>query len=190
MLSTIYNCVMNDQERQRINRLIIAISNGDTFALDDLASLVSGRMMCVAYSVVKNRTLAEDAVQESFVKIVHNARRFKNGTNGYGWICKIVHNTALNVLRHEKRFLTENSDECFNLSDGSDVAESSAAKVAVDQAMSALTETEKQAIFQKYFMDLSVRTIAKNLKKSKSAMQRLITCAEEKMKTSLGVESL
>ncbi len=181
---------MNDRERQHINTLICAIARGNTVALDDLSSLVSGRMMCVAYAVLHNRVLAEDTVQESFVKIVHNAHRFKNETNGYGWICKIVHNTALNVLRKEKRFLTENSDECFNLSDGSDVAESSAAKVAVEQAMSALTQTEKQAIFQKYFMDLSVRAIAKNLKKSKSAMQRLITCAEEKMKVSLGVESL
>ena len=173
---------MNEQDRQRITILISEVARGSIFALEDLSRLVSGRMLAVALTVLADRTLAEDAVQDSFVKIVKKAHTFNPDTNGYGWICKIVHNTALNVLRHEKRFKAENTDNCFNLSDGTDVAENASDVVAVKQALSVLDRTEKTAIYQKYFMDFSLRDIARNIKKSKSATQRLIKLAEEKIR--------
>lgn len=176
---------MTDSERQQINSLIAQISQGDSFALEALARLVSGRMLSVAVSVVKNRGLAEEVVQDSFVKILNNASTFKRNTNGYAWICKIVHNTALNALRREKRFAAENIDDFFNLSGKENVTEQSVAAVAVCQAMSVLNSEEKQVIYQKYFMDFTVRDSAKALNRSKSSVQRLLTSAEAKMKNFL-----
>ena len=98
---------------RQVNMCIVDISDGEISSLETLSSLVSARMLSVALSVLHNRVLAEDAVQDAFVKIVDNASRFNAGTNGYAWICKITQNCALNILRHERRRQTTNIDDCF-----------------------------------------------------------------------------
>ena len=174
--------VMTDEMRKQVNILIVQVSQGNTFALEGLSRLVSGRMLSIALSIVKNRMTAEDVVQESFLRIVRSAQQFEPQTNGYAWICKITQNVALNALRAEKLRRTENIDDFFHLSSDDDVAEQSTTKQLLREAMQSLTDFEKRVIYQKYFMDFTVRDSAKSLGKSKSAVQRAISSAEEKIK--------
>ena len=67
----------------------------------------------VARGVVKDSFLAEDVVQDSFLKIVKNIDKYKKGTNAYAWVCKIVRNTALNALKSSLSHPTEDIDEFF-----------------------------------------------------------------------------
>ena len=172
--------IMTEQMRDTINKLILSIASGDEAALNELARLVSARMLSVARAIVHETSLAEDVVQESFIKIVDKAHRFKAGTNGYAWICKIVHNTALNMLRKIKP--TTDIDEFYDIAATADVAEKSAQSLAIEQAMSVLDQTEKQLIYQKYFMDYTVRDSAKAIGMGKSTVARKISEAEEKMR--------
>lgn len=172
---------MTDQMRQQINDLIVDISKGNEFALEQLSRLVSARMLSIALTIVRNRTVAEEVVQDSFLRIVYNANLFKPNTNGYAWICKITQNVALTALRREKRHRTDNIDDFWNIASDDDVFEASSSRVLLKQAMSILTEYELQVIYQKYFMDFTVRDIAKSLGKSRSSVQRAVTSAEEKL---------
>lgn len=174
---------MTEQMRSVINNLIVSIAEGNTVALDQLVRLVSARMLSVARSVVRDKALAEDVVQESFIKIVDKAHRFKQGTNGYAWICKIVHNTALNMLR--KRKPNANIDEFYDIAATTDVEEKSTQALAVEQAMSVLSPQEKLLIYQKYFMDYTVRDSAKATGLSKSTVSRKIVEAEDKMRKAM-----
>ena len=173
---------MTDEMRRQINVYIVEISRGNEFALDALSRLVSARMLSIALSVVKNRATAEDVVQDSFIKIVNSAHLFKPDTNGYAWICKITQNIALSALQRDRRNRTENIDDFFHLASDDDVETTSTAQLLVRQAMSVLTDFEKRLIYQKYFMDFTVRDSAKSLGKSKSAVQRAIASAEDKMR--------
>ncbi len=185
----VYNNVMTDTQRKQINILIVQISQNNTYALEGLSRLISGRMLSVALSVVKNRALAEEVVQDSFVKIVQNAKNFSTDTNGYAWICKIVQNVALNTLRKEKRFRRENIDDFFDIADCLNVAEQSAAAVTLQMAMSVLNKLEKLLIYEKYFMDFTVRDIAQSVGKTKSTVHRMIVVAEIKMQNAVrGIE--
>ena len=170
---------MTEETLQTINGLIARIAKGDEAALNELARLISSRMLSVARSILRDRALAEDVVQESFVKIVNKAHRFKHG-NGYAWICKIVHNTALDVLKKNKS--TADIDEFYDIADTLDVAEKSAASIAVEQAMSVLDNQERTLIYQKYFMDYTVRDSAKSTGIDKSTVSRKILKAEEKIR--------
>ena len=168
--------------RRRINYLILLIAEGDESALEELSRLVSGRMLSIATSILRDRGLAEEVVQDSFVRVIYNARSFKPDTNGYAWICKITQNLALNTLRRERRIATVNIDECFSLATNDDVFETSATHLILKQAMETLTPLERWILYQKYFMDLTVREIAQTVNKSKSAVQRALTSAEEKVR--------
>ena len=173
---------MTEQMRQKINSLILLIAKGDQFALEDLSRLVSGRLLSIATSILRDRGLAEDVVQDTFLRIVYSAGSFRPDTNGYAWICKITQNLALNVLRRQKRVSTVNIDDCFALAASDDVFEQSSAHVILQQAMQTLAPFERWILYQKYFMDLTLRDIAQTTGKSKSAVQRALTSAEEKVR--------
>ena len=178
---------MTDSERTQINQYIEQIARGSYTAIDSLAQMVSGRMLSVALSVVRNRALAEDVVQDSFLRILSKAATFRKGINGYAWICKIVHNTALNALRRERRFRALNYDDLPFLSDDCPTEDNLVAAAAVQQAIKELTEREKQLIYQKYFMEFTVRDSARATGISKSEVQRTVARAEAKLKASLTV---
>lgn len=176
---------MTESDRTRISELIVEINGGNVHALDELSRLVSARMLSVARSIVRDAALAEDVVQDSFIRIISGAGGFKPNTNGYAWICKIVHNAALNALRREKRGMTADIDCFFDLTDGTDITEQAHAAADVKRAMSVLSPVERQLIYQKYFMDYTVRDSAKAIGRSKSQAARLIAAAEKKMRETL-----
>ena len=173
---------MTEQMRQKINYLISRIAKGDEAALEDLSRLVSGRLTSIAMSIVRNRALAEEIVQDTFLRVVYNANSFRPNSNGYAWLCKIAQNLALNALRRENRMKTVNIEDCFSLAATDDVFEQSAAHLVLKQAMDVLEPLERWILYQKYFMDLTVREIAEASGKSKSAVQRALASAEEKVR--------
>ncbi len=109
---------MQEDELQKINNFILYVAKGYPQALEAIYENIGGRMLSVAFSVLKDRYLAEDVVQDSFLKIAKNARRFEPGTNGIAWICKIVRNTALDYLKREKKITKVNVEDCFDLGGG------------------------------------------------------------------------
>ncbi len=173
---------MQDKLREQINIYIMEIAKGNENALDNLSRAISSRMMAIAMSILHNRQLAEEALQDSFLKIVMKAHAFKQGTNGYAWICKIVQNASLNVLRAERRHKGVSLEECFSLATNDDVFDVVSQNIQLKNAMKTLTKYEQVAIYQKYFMDYTVRDIAKDMGKSRSSTQRIIDLAEEKIK--------
>ena len=162
------------------------IKDGNDNGVDLLYSFMGKTMVMVARGVVRDSFFAEDVVQDSFLKIVKNIGKYKKGTNAYAWVCKIVRNTALNALKSSLNHPTENIDEFFCLSDGNDVEDKTTTQLLVEKLMNSLAPPiVKQMIYMKYFLDMTVREIAKEIGKSKSYVAKEIAKAEEFMKTLL-----
>ncbi|PWM73613.1 MAG: hypothetical protein DBX59_04715 [Bacillota bacterium] len=166
----------------RIAELLIRLKDGDSAALDEILRLIGGRMMSLALGVVKNRADAEDVVQTAFVKTVQNVDKFHGG-NGYGFIMKITQNAALDHLRRRGRKAEINIDDCFSLSssDGYD-EERVAAALTLEQGIARLPAYGKKLIYYRYYMDMTLREIAKATGKSKSQIQRDLEETEKSLK--------
>lgn len=61
----------------------------------------------LAYSIARDRGLAEDISQESLVKAWLALPTLKNPDAIRGWILRITHNTAISVLRSRRAMLTD-----------------------------------------------------------------------------------
>jgi RNA polymerase sigma-70 factor, ECF subfamily len=57
------------------------------------------RMLVLARSIVKNRSDAEDVVQEALLRAWRSRGRFINGSRAEPWLLKITKNAALDFLR-------------------------------------------------------------------------------------------
>lgn len=162
------------------------IAAGNDAGVDLLYACMGKTMLFVAKGIVKDTFAAEDVVQESFLKIVKHIAKYKKGTNGYAWICRIVRNTALNSLKSSNGRNEQNIDEFVHLSDGQNFAEKSETHMLVERLMNSLAPPiVKQMVYMKYFLDMTVREIAKAIGKSKSYVSKEIVKAEEFMKTML-----
>lgn len=79
-------------------------ARGDRAALRAIYESECPIMIGVAVRIVKRRELAEDVVQEAFVKIWRNAHRYDAALGpAKAWLYAIVRNQALNVLRDGRR---------------------------------------------------------------------------------------
>ncbi len=78
-----------------------AADGADPFAQEALSYIDSlyGTAMRLTRRVVD----AEDLVQDTYVKAFRSASQFKRGTNLKAWLFTILHNTFLNMRRHDGR---------------------------------------------------------------------------------------
>lgn len=175
---------LSEDTRGDINRCIKELANGDTAALETIFSAVGGRLFSVAVAIMRNRESAEDVLQESLIKIVRGAPSFHGG-NGYGWMCKIVRNTALNWIKAEKLRRAENIDCVYNVSDGKDFFGECAASTDVYNALKALDPRERHIVWLRYYADMTVREIAADTGIKKTTVQDTLKRAEKKLKEML-----
>jgi len=91
-------------------QLIAKVKLGDTSAFRALVEKYKDVSFTLACSILKNEKNAEDALQDSFVKVYKNIHAFKSNALFSTWLYKIVVNTSLNLLKKEKRFIHDSID--------------------------------------------------------------------------------
>ncbi len=85
---------------QQIEELIISIAREDRGALSRLYDLTSAKLFGICLRVLKERAAAEDAMQETYVKIWRHADRYVvNGLSPMTWLITIARNTSIDAAR-------------------------------------------------------------------------------------------
>src|SRR5689334_16290810 len=83
-------------DEARLGELLGEIARGDRAAAGELYRLVGGRLYGVAQRILRDAGLAEDAVQEAFLKIWKNAHRFDPARGqASAWMGVITRRVAL-----------------------------------------------------------------------------------------------
>ncbi len=80
---------------------------------DDLHQLVvdhGDAVFRLAYSVVRDRALAEDVTQDTMLKAWTALPTFRGESSMRGWVMRIAHNTAISTLRSRRAFVTDPVD--------------------------------------------------------------------------------
>jgi RNA polymerase sigma-70 factor, ECF subfamily len=89
---------------EELERRLVACAAGDRTALRAIFEVEAGRLVAVAQRIVRRRDLAEEVVQEAFIRIWTHAHQYDPARgSARGWIYAIVRNRALNMLRDGKR---------------------------------------------------------------------------------------
>lgn len=172
---------MPPREHGQLNALLTLLRKGKVDALDDIYQEVGRRMYALARGIVGPAD-ADDVISESFLKIARGIRSFREDTNGYAWIMRIVRNTAFDFLRKRKVRAEENLDAFFHLADERYSPDRRDEALALEAAIEKLSEAERKMIYYRYYLDFTVREIASETGMSKSAVARAAQNAEEKLK--------
>jgi RNA polymerase sigma factor (sigma-70 family) len=63
----------------------------------------AGKMYAISLNYAGERPMAQDILQESFIKIFNSIKHYRNDGSLEGWIRRIVVNTAIDHIRKTKR---------------------------------------------------------------------------------------
>ncbi len=90
---------------------------GDRAAFSALYAATSAKLFGICLRVLDNRAEAEDALQEVFVKVWHNAGRYQvNGLSPMTWMITVARNHSIDRLR-ARRTASGDMDEVAELAD-------------------------------------------------------------------------
>ena len=81
------------------------------FNREEIVRANIGWMLALAERLLRDRSLAEDAVQETFVRAFDGLTNFEGRSTLESWLHRITVNTALSKLRQRKRLAEQSIDE-------------------------------------------------------------------------------
>lgn len=89
-----------------------AAGRGDRAAFRALYEACAPKLFGLVLRIVRNRQVAEDVLQETFVKIWQNAVRFERQSGKpMAWMATIARNAAIDRIRSEKMDQSSSGDE-------------------------------------------------------------------------------
>jgi RNA polymerase sigma-70 factor, ECF subfamily len=103
-----------------IEELIGRVALGDRAAFRALYAATSAKLFAICLRVMRNRSDAEDVLQEAFIKVWHNAGKFRaEGTSPMAWLAAIVRHHAIDRLRARR-------PEALDIDEAHDIADDAA----------------------------------------------------------------
>lgn len=99
--------VMTDEE------LVVAYSIGNNLAFDELLLRHQKNIYNYIYFIIRNKEMAEDVFQETFIKAIMTIKQGRYTENGKfrAWIMRIAHNLVIDYFRQERGENTVSNDE-------------------------------------------------------------------------------
>ena len=132
----------------------------------------------LAYTYVKNPDDAMDVVQESAFKAISRSADVRSPAAIRGWLCRIVVNTAMDVLRARSR-----------QADAEHIPETGQEDVYQDtdlmQALDLLDERERTVIVLRFFQELKLQEIAQVTGENVNTVKTILYRSLKKLKLEL-----
>lgn len=153
------------------NVLVQQFIAGDQNSLEILIRRHKSRVFSYILLIVKNKELAEDIFQETFIKVIRSLKRGKYIDNGkfVSWVLRISHNLIIDHFRKEKLRGTISNDsssvDIFNSRKFSeDTIEDQLVNTQilneVKELINELPEDQQQVIYMRHYQELSFKEIA------------------------------
>lgn len=92
-------------------QLVQKARDGNFNAFEKLVDRYEGKVFGLAYKITRSPEDAEDVVQETFLSVLKNLRKFRAESSFYTWLIRIAANNALKVLRKRRRVRMVSIDE-------------------------------------------------------------------------------
>lgn len=142
------------------NEIVEAARRGDAESFGMLYTRHYVSMVWLAYSILLDRTLAEDAAQQAFVKACEKLPGLKRADRFIPWLAQICRNEAHQLLRNRKRAQSampiDADDKAAPVSEDLDLG---LVKAAVDR----LAPMYREIVVLHYYQRMDYRQIAATL---------------------------
>lgn len=162
---------MNRFESMTDEILVTMYAQGNNSAFDVLLNRYKSSIHSYIYFIVRNKDLAEDIFQETFVKVIITIKQGRYTDNGKfkAWITRIAHNLIIDYFRQERSENTISNDDVeVDLFNNSKLCDSTIEDTMirgqvlsdVKKLVKHLPDNQREVLEMRYYQDLSFKEIA------------------------------
>ena len=152
-------------------QLVCEYANGNNEAFDTLLIRYKQRLFSYIFQMVRDRDLADDIFQETFIKAITTIRQGRYSDMGKfsAWLYRIARNLAVDSFRAEKGENVVSADDAdYDVLNRRELAEDTIEDVMVDlqieedlrRLVDRLPDVQRQVLEMRYYQDLSFKEIA------------------------------
>ena len=197
MESELAASVAEQQEKAKADvmseqRILIARAlGGDKDAFDDIFDQYSGLMLRTAYNIVKDRDIAEDAVQNALIQAWQHLPNLRETGALRSWLLRIVVNQCISFQRRLARsrmFLYQSFSEQETYL-ASQIADDAKGRLERDwdlaQAVEKLPAKQQNVIALHYYQGMTLPAISQRLQISENTLKKRIQAALSNLRRAL-----
>lgn len=146
---------------KRVKNLFAKIKNNNNTAFEELYSKYSKLIYKIAYSILKNKSDAEDVMQLVFEKIYSMDKKNLPTKNETSWIYSVTKNETLNYFKSNRNNI--NLDDIYEIEDNNQEISKIIDQENYNRLISKLNDNEKEIISLKIISNFSFEEIGKIL---------------------------
>lgn len=152
-------------------QLIKEYLNGNQISLEKLISRHKNRVYAYILMVVKDKQLADDIFQDTFIKVINTLRSgsYKEEGKFIQWVMRIAHNLIIDHFRKSKRIpVIDNRNEDFDIFDTIKLLDDSVEDRMITEQIHAdlrkliqlLPPEQKEVLVLRHYSEMSFKDIA------------------------------
>ncbi len=151
-------------------QLITSYISGNEEAFSTLVNRHKNRIFTIINMIVKDQYVAEDLLQDTFVKAISTikAGRYNEEGKFLPWISRIAHNMAIDHFRKSRRYPTTIMEDGSSVFNTLEFSEDSYESVQIKQETHAvlkglvqkLPASQKEVLIMRHYMQMSFQEIA------------------------------
>lgn len=178
------------------DRVRLALDKDDVDrAVAILAEAYYGDIQRVAAGLCRDRAMADDVTQTTFIEALGSIRKFRGRSSLRTWLVSIARHRAIDALRRMGRECRRGDDTgSLDVADAGPLPDASLDvgtwKWAIDQCLRELPSDVRLPLLMRYEQDLSFRDIGRLLRERPSTMQARVARALPKLRRSLRARGL
>ena len=170
-----------------LGRVIERCRDGDRDAFEEVVDRYGLQLLRTARVILRDEALAQDAIQETFLKAWQRIRSLRDEDPG-PWLTRIAMNESISAYRRRHRFqaLTER----FGRLGGGKRDVSTEAHLDLARALDQLTADQRAAVALHYYRDLSVDDAARALNVPVDTLKSRLKTALRRLRELTGSQEL
>ena len=151
--------------------LVVAYANNNNDAFDVLLQRHQQKVFTYILHIVKNKDVADDIFQETFVKAIITIKQGRYAEHGKfsGWLTRIAHNLIIDYFRQEKiENFVSSDDETTDILNRRDLCEGNIEDALVctqidadiRRIVMALPAPQREVLIMRFYRNMSFKEIA------------------------------
>ncbi len=90
-------------DKAKLETYLVKLQEGQIDFFDALYYESYKEIYYYILSIIKDKNLAEDLLQDTYMKILNNVKSYKRNTNSFAWMITIARNHTINVYHKRKK---------------------------------------------------------------------------------------
>jgi RNA polymerase sigma-70 factor, ECF subfamily len=161
--------------------LIEQLKRRDYTSFDTFYQLTKNQVFYAIVSVVKDKNLAEDLMQDTYMKFLESINNFKEGSNVFAYLSRIGRNLAIDTYHQRKKIVQ--GDELFETIATPEVEED---RDDIFKMLDLLKDDEREIVTLHVINDLKFREISEMIDKPLGTVLWIFNKAMKKLKERAG----